>query len=207
MTVVDVGAHVGVYSLLAARLLAGSGVVHAIEPQQELVALIENTAALNKLANVRSHCLALADTDGESGLVVDRHTMGGFVGSTREGNATPVRARTLQAFATEEHIGRVDVLKLDAAGNELAILRGAGTFLEQRVGSIVCKLYHPDTVAERFGTHCGPAAIVDVLRDCGYQITLPDGRAAEDEVLEVLFADGRYSVPILALRSGGQTEP
>lgn len=41
---------------------------------------------------------------------------------------------------------------------------------------------------------------VGLLRRCGYQVVLPDGRAAEDDVLDLLFADGRYSVPVLARR-------
>src|SRR5690348_14633186 len=50
MAVVDVGAHAGVYSMLAAHLVGPSGVVQAVEPQAECVKIIEQNAALNRLS-------------------------------------------------------------------------------------------------------------------------------------------------------------
>ena len=198
MTVVDVGAHIGVYSILAARLVAPEGRVHAIEPQQACAELIDRNGARNGLTNVTTHTLALGDADGEVELLVDQRTMGGLAGSARTGATTPVSARRLQTFVAEQGIQHVDLVKLDAAGNEFAVLAGAGALLGDAISTVVCKLYHPDTVTERFGTRGVPAATLDLLRNSGYELTLADGQVATRAVLDAVFADGRYSTPLLA---------
>jgi FkbM family methyltransferase len=199
MTAIDVGAHVGVYSMLAARLVGEAGSVHAIEPQSGCSAFIEANASRNGLANVTTHVLALADFDGEVELQVDPRTLGGLAGSRgRVGMTATVEAQTLETFVSSRELARIDLLKLDAAGNEFAVLRGADACLGGAVRNIVCKLYHPDVVEDRFGTAGHPAAIVDLLRRHGYRVELSDGRAADDAALRVTFADGRYSTPLLA---------
>jgi FkbM family methyltransferase len=201
MTVVDVGAHVGVYSLMSARLVGPRGVVHAIEPQQECVSLVERNAALNRLPQLKAYTLALAEEDGSVGLLVDRRSLGGRTVSAEEAEASMVAAATLDSFTRDEQVGPIDLLKLDAAGNELAVLRGARSLLEGgAIANVICKLYHPDVIAERFGANGGPVATTDLLRRCGYQVELPDGRPADDEAVDPLFAAGRYSVPALARR-------
>ena len=198
MTVVDAGAHVGVYSMLAARLVGPEGVVHAIEPQLDCVAHVDENGRVNSLGNLRTHALALSDSDGDVGLTVDPNTMGGFAGSSREGETTTVLARTLETFAAGELLRRVDLLKLDAAGHELTALRGAGSLLGEAVENVICKLYNPDVIAERFGDAGGPAETVALLRRHGYRVELPDGSAADDAALARVFAGGDYTVPALA---------
>jgi FkbM family methyltransferase len=198
MTVVDVGAHVGVYSMLAGRLVGPSGQVHAIEPQRECAALLDRNRALNSLTNLETHALALSDSDGEIELLVDRRTMGGFAGSLLEGETDRVSAHTLAGFATGHGLQRIDLLKLDAAGNEDSVLRGAGPLLDGRIGNVICKLYNPRVTAERFGSPSTAAAVVDALREHRYRVELADGRPADASELERIFAGGEYSVPALA---------
>jgi FkbM family methyltransferase len=201
MTVVDVGAHVGVYSLLAARLVGQDGVVHAIEPQHDCAAFIDRNGTINALANLRTHRVALAASDGEAGLVADTRSMGArLAGLSGEDDTTTVPTRTLRTFAASEGLQDIHLLKLDAAGNELAVLRGAAGLLDGAIGSIICKLYHPEVVAERFGAASSPSATVAVLRDAGYQLTLSGGRDADDRTLEAAFAAGPYTIPLLARR-------
>jgi FkbM family methyltransferase len=198
MTAVDAGAHVGVYSMLAARLVGPDGVVHAIEPQAECTALVDRSRELNALANLRTHTLALSDSDGDIELTVDPRTMGGFAGS-RTGEATAtVPALTLDSFARAEGLDRIDLLKLDAAGNEVKALQGAGRLLDGAVGHVICKLYHRDVVTERFGLDAGPEDVTALLQGHGYTVELPDGRIADRRELKRAFAGGEYTVPVLA---------
>ena len=200
MTVVDVGAHVGVYSMLAARLVGPEGAVHAIEPQGECAILVDRNRNRNQLANLTTHTLALADEDGDVDLSVDTRTMGGFAGSSVGGPTTRVPARTLGTFAEQQRLGNIDLLKLDAAGNEPTVLRGAVDLLGGRIGCVICKLYHPDVMAERFGAEGGPTETVDLLRASGYDVQLAGGRRAGALELEREFAEGEYTIPALATR-------
>ena len=98
------------------------------------------------------------------------------------------RRATLDSFTRDEQVGPIDLLKLDAAGNELAVLRGARSLLEGgAIANVICKLYHPDVIAERFGANGGPVATTDLLRRCGYQVELPDGRPADERCARSSF--------------------
>ena len=201
MTVVDVGAHVGVYSVLAARLVGPRGVVHAVEPQQDCVSLIERNAALNGLTQLKAHILALGEEDRPVGLLVDPRSLGGRTVSADESEGPVVAGATLDRFTREEQLGPIDLLKLDAAGNELGVLRGARSLLESgRIAHVICKLYHPDVTSERFGADVGAGAAVDLLNRSGYRVELPDGGPAAEKALDSLFAARHYTVPALARR-------
>jgi FkbM family methyltransferase len=200
MCVIDVGAHIGVYSLLAARLVGSSGVVHAIDPQCSMLKLLAENAELNGLSNVTTHCLALGEADGEAGLRVMSSNGAFTIPGEAEGSAR-VPVQTMETFATS--LGRSDLglVKVDAAGNELAVLRGAAPLLERgAVRTLICKLYHPRVVEERFGAVGGPSAIVTLLRSHGFQTDLPDDHAADEAALGSAFADGSYCIPLVARR-------
>jgi hypothetical protein len=96
-------------------------------------------------------------------------------------------------------------MKLDAAGNELAVLRGGRSLLEQgSVESIICKLYHPRVVAERFGEKGDPHATVAFLHACGYEVIIPGGNLADAAMLDDVFSRGAYSIPALASNHRGK---
>jgi FkbM family methyltransferase len=201
MTVIDIGAHVGVYSMLAARLVGPAGVVHAIEPQERCIEFIERNGTVNALTNLRTHRLALAEADGVAEMVVDERSMGGrLVAGPRSDDTVPVPTQTLQTFAASEALFYVNLLKLDAAGNELAVLRGAGSLLSGAIETIICKLYNRDVVAERFRVSEAPLETVALLRRAGYDLTLAGGETADEAALDDAFARDGYTIPLLARR-------
>lgn len=64
----DVGANVGVYTLLAASLVGPTGTVHAFEPRPKALGYLYENISLNKLRNVQVYELALSDRAGEAHL-------------------------------------------------------------------------------------------------------------------------------------------
>ena len=68
MTFWDVGAHIGEYSLLAARCVGAGGHVDAFEPQPAMFAFLQRNVIANGLGNVTSHCLAVSDQEGPGRL-------------------------------------------------------------------------------------------------------------------------------------------
>jgi FkbM family methyltransferase len=197
----DVGAHVGVYTFVAAYCVGPSGVVHAVEPQQDMLSMLEQNARTNGMTNVRAHCMAFGESDVTIGLNVDPRSRGAFTTPAAQSDAPTVRMTRLESFATAERLGRVALMKVDAAGDELGVLLGARSFLAE-IDRIVCKLYHPSVVAQRFHERRAPEATVDYLRALGYSVVLADGRPATGPALRHAFDGGAYSVPALATRSG-----
>ncbi len=130
MTVVDVGAHHGLYTLLASKCVGWRGRVVAIEPSPRECARLERHLRLNRSSNVALIPCAAGEDPGETELyVVDQFNDG--CNSLRP-PATPepvttlrVKVRRLDDILSELGVSKVDFLKLDAEGAELSVLYGA----------------------------------------------------------------------------------
>ena len=136
MTVLDIGAHHGLYTLLAAQRVGSHGRILAFEPSPRERNLLLRHLRLNRCRNVRIEPFALGSVDGAANLfVVEGRETG--CNSLRKPDISDVtkevsvRVRRLDEVLEASAIQRVDFIKLDAEGGELEILRGAGRFLEQ----------------------------------------------------------------------------
>lgn len=142
MTVLDIGAHHGFYTLLSARLVGSEGMVFAFEPSpRERKALLRHVS-LNRCKNVKVQALALGAQKKEAELYVVEGSQTGC-NSLRPPivlsgtSCTPVRIMPLDDWLSEEKIGRVDFIKLDVEGGELDVLRGATKLLDRRPRPVV----------------------------------------------------------------------
>jgi FkbM family methyltransferase len=132
MTVVDIGANVGYYTLLAARLVGPKGRVYAFEPSPENFNLLSRNVEANGYKNVILIPKAVSDRTGTAILRIDRASSGGHSLSSFRGGADSIEVETISLddyFAcSRETIG---VLKMDAEGAEVAILDGMSEVLER----------------------------------------------------------------------------
>jgi FkbM family methyltransferase len=199
MTMIDIGAHVGVYSLVAARLVAPGGTVHAVEPQDDCARYVEENAAVNGFDHVHVHRQAIGDLDGTIGLISDQRTMGGMISETGN-NGSQTSIETFEAFMVRNEIGSVDLLKIDAAGNEGAVISGSTHDGLSGVRTVICKLYHPDVVESRFRDAPSAISIVEMLQDAGFHVILPDGEPADAHALRAAYSRDEYCVAAFAVR-------
>ncbi len=134
MTVLDVGAHHGFYTLLTAKCVGSQGKVIAFEPSPRERKRLMRHLRVNRCSNVSvAHC-ALGDRSGEADLflVEGRHD---WFNSLRppvvEERTSKVRVelRRLDDVLEELGISQVDFIKLDVEGAELSFLRGATKLL------------------------------------------------------------------------------
>jgi len=161
MTVLDIGAHHGFYSLLASVKVGPTGLVVAFEPSpREREKLLRNLA-MNGYTNVRVEECALADAAGEQDLIVVGGINTGCNSLRRPDvkeptSAVAVQVETLDGYLSGHPLPAIDFIKLDAEGAELAILKGAENLLQQRPRPVIqCELeeirtrpwgYHPREV-------------------------------------------------------------
>ncbi len=132
-TMVDVGAGIGLYSVLAGAILGRRGRVEAFEPSPTLRPWLLANLARNGLANVRVHAKLAGP-----GRVLDPFVDGtGRSGRRRiPGRREWVRSRHLLRIAgiplDALHPGpRCSLLRIDAAGAELRVLHGAEELLRR----------------------------------------------------------------------------
>jgi FkbM family methyltransferase len=130
MTVVDAGAHHGLYTLLASKLVGWEGRVIAIEPSPRECQRLERHLRLNRCSNTELVQCALGENQGEADLYV----VDGFqdwCNSLRlPAVDEPVRTvrvsvRRLDDILAEWGVTKVDFLKLDVEGAELSVLYSA----------------------------------------------------------------------------------
>jgi FkbM family methyltransferase len=131
---VDVGANIGYFTLLAARLVGSSGRVHALEPSEGTYAKLVANLELNDLANVVPECVAAGATSGEAtfrDVVEGTNTGASSLRSDPERGwgvrrAVPVTVplRTLAEVVPEPDWPRLRRVKIDVEGYESDVLAG-----------------------------------------------------------------------------------
>ena len=130
MTVVDVGANLGLYSLLASKLVGPAGRVVAIEPSSENCRLILLSVDANRAENVELLPLALDRGRGWSNLSGHFGSNGGLV-SGDVPSLTSGWSEIVPTFALDDLVeGRVDFLKIDVEGAEGRVVAGAQRILD-----------------------------------------------------------------------------
>ena len=139
-TFIDVGAHIGWYSLKAAKAVGPSGHVIAVEPNRETLTRLRDNIRASGVSSVVSVApVACADSEttltfyaashrntGESSLSAANASQEGAIAASY-----PVRARRLDDIAREAGVNRVDAIKIDVEGAEFLVLRGAAEILDR----------------------------------------------------------------------------
>ena len=140
--VYDIGAHVGFYTLLAAKIVGGEGRVVAFEPLPANLSNLRRHLQLNEVTNVDVVEAAGADADREApferGLDSDNGKLADR-GNPRMRTSRNLRVRTI---GLDESVGRGDLpvpdcLKVDVEGGELLVLQGAERTLRERRPTIL----------------------------------------------------------------------
>jgi FkbM family methyltransferase len=171
--VADVGAHVGIHALTAARRLAqlGGGRVIAFEPTPDSATAVRRGAARNGLA-VEVVEAALGEAEGTATLFGDArygaHDAGVRSQFSDGEPIAEVRLLTFDGWAAAGGLDRLDVVKLDIEGAEILALRGMRSSLRRlRPRLVVVEV--KDVVMQR-----GPgdeASLRALVRECGYVAT------------------------------------
>ncbi len=136
MVFFDVGANLGVFSLLAAKRVGPTGRVHCFEPSPAMAEELRANVALNEFTNIEIHPVAVADSATVARF--PRYEPGREAYGTLAARVWPgtrivghdlVQVITLDEYVAARDIQRVDLLKMDIEGAELLALRGATRLL------------------------------------------------------------------------------
>ena len=125
---VDVGAHVGTWSLRATRSFRQ---VIAFEPNPTANKILRTNVKLNKLPNIIVIAAAISNTEREMPIAGGRQ-------NGKKGDIVPMR--TLDSFKLKPSL-----LKIDTEGNELPVLEGAQETLKQKP-RLVIETHNPESV-------------------------------------------------------------
>lgn len=195
MTVLDVGAHHGLYTLLASRRVGRRGRVIAFEPSPRERQRLRRHLRVNRCGNVDVRGFALGERAVETDLflVEGEHD---WCNSLRTPNIEErtstirVEVRRLDDVLEALGVERVDFIKLDVEGGELSCLRGARRLLGGAMRPAILA-----EVQDIRTTPWGYAAreIVKFLADMGYGwFALADDGSLESVSSELANYDGNF---------------
>ena len=148
--VFDVGANLGVHTILLSRLVGSKGLVVSFEPNVQLLPMLHRTIA--ELGNTKLYPFALSDEEVESTLYVpDDHSMASLADWTkghRPGVLTRMfgfgrthtincRERRMDELISEEHLPLPNFIKCDVEGAELRVFKGGSNTLNRPDAPII----------------------------------------------------------------------
>lgn len=169
-TFLDVGAHVGFYTLLGARLVGPEGRVWAFEPEPRNARWLREHVRVNGVAHVAIEEAAVAAEDGTARFGGGRGT---GTGRLTGAGSLEVRTVALDRFCDHHEI-RPTALKVDVEGGEVAVLEGARVTLTTARPVVFLSTHGPNLAARSTA----------LLEELGYTLRpIRDGVATSPEVL------------------------
>ena len=140
--ILDVGAHIGYYSLLFGTQCGPEGRVAAFEPEADAYASLLENIELNERKNIRTFRLALSDHRGHA--VMKTGNRGQMLSDEEGDSEETVEMIPFDEFWPSLDWSRLDLVKIDVEGAEKDILTGMGKVLER---------YHPHLFVEIHPLH------------------------------------------------------
>jgi FkbM family methyltransferase len=195
MTVLDLGAHHGLYTLLASKRVGRKGRVISFEPSPRERKALRLNLLINLRRNVEVRNMALGGQAGEENLFVVQGNQTGC-NSLRppivSSGTSPVRVRVvrLDDWLAERKIEGIDFIKIDVEGAELETLKGSVQLLERRPRPIIL-VEVQDIRTRPWGYRA--KEIIEFLQERGFNWfrAMPDGAVADAE-MEVTSPDGNF---------------
>jgi len=175
-TVLDVGAHIGYYTLLLAELVGPEGKVIAFEASPEIFATLKENVHLNRCGNVVLENRAVAASSRRLALRRNDAYPLSATSSIHSGQA----AVEVEAVALDQFLGsgfdRVAFVKMDVEGAEAEALQGMRELLRRDHPLLLIEIHGFDVYREQHPALCE-------LKKIGYEARYLDGPAPEVHIL------------------------
>jgi FkbM family methyltransferase len=169
MVFYDLGANLGLFTLLAARLVTAAGKVFSFEPDPTNAANLRRNIQRNGFTNVTVVQSGIWSSTGDRSFLAANsdspdHGVGRFVAHAPEDSGTLIPCVALDDFI--QNAPPPDAIKCDIEGAEVEALRGAAKLLQSPKRPWIIMETHSPALEQ---------AARAMLGSCGYQLTSADG--------------------------------
>jgi FkbM family methyltransferase len=127
-TFIDVGAHAGLYTVIASKRVGPTGKLLSVEPNPLNLRFLELNIKLNNLLNVQVIPKALSDKSGKMNLFYSPKETA-FTSLRKASNQSAIETAVTTIDDIAEEIQSVKIIKIDTEGNDLSVLKGASETL------------------------------------------------------------------------------
>lgn len=144
--VIEAGANIGAHTVPMAKKIGRGGLVYAFEPQVLIFQQLCANLALNGLVNVQAFNAGCSDSEGWISLArldpaFERNYGGVALSMIEQEGATRVRLERLDAIIDPP---RLDLIKADVEGMELAVLEGAADLIARHRPILYVEAHEPE---------------------------------------------------------------
>lgn len=166
MTVLDIGAYVGYFTVLASVLVGSGGRVIAFEPEPVAYNYLLRNVTANKCTNVAAVNMAVSANQGMTLLVRDPSGPESFTTSDDHSIGETVQTTSLDSYFERENSPTVDLIKMNIEGSELVALAGmrATSFRNPQLQLVM--EFNPRAMERARVTH---QALCQMLIDLGFR--------------------------------------
>ncbi|GBU08602.1 methyltransferase [Bacteroidales bacterium] len=172
-TFFDIGANVGLFSLLAAPIVGEQGKIYAFEPTPKTFDRLCENIDLNSFKAIKPIQVGLSDSKGKLSFNIsttgfDAWNSFAKLENLKGGQTIDVQTTSLDDFIADNAIetSEIKLIKIDVEGWELNVLKGAKNLL-QSIEAPVLMLEFTESNAFSAGCYCGE--IYDFVEDFGYK--------------------------------------
>ena len=169
--VLDVGANIGYYTLIFAKLVGTGGRVFAFEPEPNNFALLEKNIEINGYKNIQLFKKAVTSKSGKVNLYLNINTEGGhsIYKSKDSGKRIEVESVCLDDFIDE----KVDFIKIDVEGSEGEVIKGMMGLMEKNQNLKMITEFHPRSLKK---ANIEPGGYLGLLLKLGFKLHNVDER-------------------------------
>ncbi|MEK6829347.1 MAG: FkbM family methyltransferase, partial [Nanoarchaeota archaeon] len=204
--VLDVGAHIGYYTLLMSDLVGCNGKVFAFEPEPSNFNLLQKNVEINTCKNIVIEKKAVSDYNKKSYLYLSKDNSGmhRLNNSVYCKQCIAVDVISLDDyFCSSPLIDKIRFVKIDVEGSELDVLSGMKLILEKNHNIAILLEFIPDNLAEH-GSN--PIDLLRFFKDNSFKIyAIIDGvksEVYESDFKNMFSYDGKSLLCIKNLING-----
>lgn len=168
---IDIGAHIGYFTVTAAAKVGEGGEVHSFEPTPRTFKKLEENVAINKFRHVRCNNLGLSDSEGT--LTLNTHPQNEAYNTVGQINAEGVisfeiKTLPLDAYCESHNLtDRVSVIKIDVEGWETPVFSGASKLLSSKSAPLILLEF---SYANQLAAGSSCQELAEMLTSFGYSL-------------------------------------
>lgn len=160
----DIGANIGFFSAIAARLVGSEGHVYAFEPIPESAKVAVKNAQLNGFEQVTVVEVAVSSTNGYVSMGTENNYSETYTVGSGE---VQVQCVTLDNVIEDSNFRAPDFIKIDVEGHEIDVIQGAAEVLRTEQPVLLIEVHW---LGDQFLSFCR-----DTIEPMGYEVTQLDG--------------------------------
>ena len=147
----DIGAHIGKYTVIGAKMVGRQGLVISVEPHPTNYKVLRENINLNNLNNVIALNVAAWNREGHLKFFIAKESGSHSLKINHGLGAINVRARPLDTLLEELGVKRVNYIKIDVEGAEAEVLEGLTLTLQKWKPTVIVEVWrHEEEKIKKF---------------------------------------------------------